>query len=327
MTFDQPTGSNPQGPMQPLNIGNVVSAALRLYQSRRQAYLGISLRAMLWLGLPFLFFIIGGIFIAGLMFNEPMAGVLFFPFILIALPVYLFALAKYLANATLIGRLAFGDLTNQPESVTAARKQVDPKLWQIWLASFLVGLVNFAISFGFSLILNIFTVAIGISSGGDSAVVAAIFSGLVVILQIISLGVQLWVGARLFLVQLPIVVEENVSPANSLGRSWSLTQGNAWRVLVVILVAFLITLPIYSLSGIALVAMIVPIVQGVVSPEASPEAFLLSIVPAFLGFIILTIIAAIIVTPFWETLKAVVYFDLRSRREGLGLQLRDRRPV
>lgn len=26
--------------------------------------------------------------------------------------------------------------------------------------------------------------------------------------------------------------------------------------------------------------------------------------------------------PFWQALKAVLYFDLRSRREGLGLQLR-----
>jgi hypothetical protein len=28
-----------------------------------------------------------------------------------------------------------------------------------------------------------------------------------------------------------------------------------------------------------------------------------------------------LILPFWQTIKAVLYFDLRSRREGLGLQL------
>jgi hypothetical protein len=34
--------------------------------------------------------------------------------------------------------------------------------------------------------------------------------------------------------------------------------------------------------------------------------------------------ASVIVLPLWQTIKAVIYYDLRSRREGLGLQLRDR---
>lgn len=31
----------------------------------------------------------------------------------------------------------------------------------------------------------------------------------------------------------------------------------------------------------------------------------------------------VLILPFWQTVKAVVYYDLRSRHEGLGLQLRD----
>ena len=30
-----------------------------------------------------------------------------------------------------------------------------------------------------------------------------------------------------------------------------------------------------------------------------------------------------VVLPFWQAIKAVIYYDLRSRREGLGLKLRD----
>jgi len=31
-----------------------------------------------------------------------------------------------------------------------------------------------------------------------------------------------------------------------------------------------------------------------------------------------------LVLPFWQAIKAIIYYDLRSRKEGLGLQMRDR---
>ena len=37
----------------------------------------------------------------------------------------------------------------------------------------------------------------------------------------------------------------------------------------------------------------------------------------------LTFAGLALIAPFWQTVKAVIYYDLRSRREGLGLQLRD----
>ncbi len=32
----------------------------------------------------------------------------------------------------------------------------------------------------------------------------------------------------------------------------------------------------------------------------------------------------IFLLPFWQTIKAVIYYDLRTRREGMGLELRKR---
>jgi hypothetical protein len=37
----------------------------------------------------------------------------------------------------------------------------------------------------------------------------------------------------------------------------------------------------------------------------------------------LSFVGGALILPFGQTVKAVVYYDLRSRREGLGLQLRD----
>ena len=34
------------------------------------------------------------------------------------------------------------------------------------------------------------------------------------------------------------------------------------------------------------------------------------------------ILGNIFLLPFWQAIKAVVYYDLRTRREGMGLELR-----
>jgi hypothetical protein len=44
----------------------------------------------------------------------------------------------------------------------------------------------------------------------------------------------------------------------------------------------------------------------------------------FLVAIVFSLLGNIFIMPFWQSLKTVIYYDLRSRREGLGLQLRDR---
>lgn len=37
----------------------------------------------------------------------------------------------------------------------------------------------------------------------------------------------------------------------------------------------------------------------------------------------LALLSNSLIAPFWQTLKAVVYYDIRSRREGIDLQIRD----
>jgi hypothetical protein len=38
---------------------------------------------------------------------------------------------------------------------------------------------------------------------------------------------------------------------------------------------------------------------------------------------VISLLGGMFVMPFWQSMKAVLYYDLRSRHEGLGLQLRD----
>jgi hypothetical protein len=44
----------------------------------------------------------------------------------------------------------------------------------------------------------------------------------------------------------------------------------------------------------------------------------------YLRILLLSFGSGALVTPFWQAMKAIIYYDLRSRKEGLGLQMRDR---
>src|SRR4028119_1284519 len=85
----------------PLSVGNVVSASLRIYRDHFKSYLGLALVASLWLFVP----IIGW--------------------------------AKYSAILGLISRLAFGEVREMPETVSDARREVDPREWSFFGAGIL----------------------------------------------------------------------------------------------------------------------------------------------------------------------------------------------
>jgi uncharacterized membrane protein (DUF485 family) len=44
----------------------------------------------------------------------------------------------------------------------------------------------------------------------------------------------------------------------------------------------------------------------------------------YLLILLLSFGSGALVTPFWQAMKAIIYYDLRSRKEGLGLQMRKR---
>ena len=43
----------------------------------------------------------------------------------------------------------------------------------------------------------------------------------------------------------------------------------------------------------------------------------------FLLLIGLSFASGALLMPFWQAIKAVIYYDIRSRREGIDLQIRD----
>lgn len=124
-----------------------------------------------------------------------------------------------------------------------------------------------------------------------------------------------WIGIKTTLA-MPIAVLEQAGPLRSLARSWQLTTGSFWRLLgILVLTQLLVQLVASVLST--------PFSMGslfvglVLSNEAA--AAVVSAALAFIGLLLTGCIS----NPFTAGVTALLYLDLRMRREGLDLRLRD----
>lgn len=269
-------------PMTPLSVGNVVSAALRIYRDRFKLYFSLALTAYLWVLIP------------------------------------IYGWARCYAIFGIISRLAFQELIECPESVDDARRQVIPRMWNFMLAGILVFLIFLVAILGVGIVLGVITGILGvIFSQNQNAATILVFTLIVVVGFILLLFGYLWLISRLFIVDVPLAIENNINASSAIGRSWELTKKFVFRIQGIVVVAFLICLPVYVLVNI--VSTIAQVIIVVWLPQDSSITILIY----YLLSLSLSFLSGAIFQPFWQTIKAVIYYDLRSRREGLGLQIRD----
>jgi hypothetical protein len=276
-------GSNaPQsgGALPPLSIGNVVSAAFRLYSSHLKPYLTQSVIAHLWVLLP------------------------------------IYGWAKYAAKTGLISRLAFGELSNQPEGVGEAHPKTDRAKWSFLGVLIRVGLWMFVAYLVFALLAGIVGGLLAVILRSILGAQATQAPGIFLVSFLIIIGAiagVTWIYSRFVIAEVPLAVEEGLNSKKSVDRSWSLTKASVFRIQGVVLVGFLITLPILFLFN------YLPQIGMLATPEGSALYWTLYTVS-----LLTSLVGNVFVMPFWQALKAVLYYDLRSRREGLDLNLRDR---
>jgi len=306
--------------IQPLGIGNIVSAGLRLYGAHLKQYLGIAFIATLWVLLPYVALIPPILLTIRLSSDSPLNAVLFW---LVVGPLWVFLLiyciAKSLTNAATISRLAFSELSEQPETVAMVRNQLRPLTWRFFRAQLFVNALLFAVNMGLSFIQLMVN---GIAMVFRNEIVVALVS---LVTQLTAMAFYLWFYARWSIPEQALAIEGTMSGADAVSRSWKLTEGSALQILSVLLVAFLVTLPFYAIAFVPIISILVPLVALFREPAASDLAMLGSTVFLGIGLAVLLLTAIGIFTiPFWQTVKTLIYFDLRNRREGADLQLRDR---
>jgi hypothetical protein len=308
---------NTADPLGTLSVGNVVTMSTTLYKSNFKRYLQVSVRSIAWV-LAIFGSIIGVSIVGAILYQLTKSPLSFIPVFFGSIFFVLYFSAKSYRDRAVICRLAYQELIDAPETIAVATKLLKPRTWTFLRLHWLIGLYMVLIFFGsyiaLAIVLGIIIYLMTLLSN--------IFAGLIGSLFTIGLFVG-WIillirfYASWFIAELPLAIEQNMSASYSISRSSRLSEVAIRRLILIITVAFLITLPLQVPGqGLSLFGqvMVDPRLGGEVNNAATGGILIL------LGTI-LTLIVEVFAMPFWQTIKAVIYFDLRNRREGNDLSI------
>jgi len=144
------------------------------------------------------------------------------------------------------------------------------------------------------------------------AVIVGVFGGL----GLVALGA--WITTKTAVVP-SLIVLERLSIRQSIRRSWSLTGGFFWRTLGVLLLISVIVNVVAQVVTTPL-SLLFSVVISLIDPNAAFEAY----IPAGVLYILTLLIALVLgaVTAVVQSAAvALIYIDLRMRKEGLDLEL------
>jgi hypothetical protein len=214
---------------------------------------------------------------------------------------YFYCTAKFYKNWALVSRMAYRLLINRPETL----KEVAYKVSELWIFLWVNLLINL-----------IFAIVQPFNNGITDALTQATidkeaFANIAIILLLIQTFLYFWLIARFYLCDVILAVESTTG-INAINRSWQLTKGFSIKILLVILVSFLVILTAYLIAGIPFFLILV-------------SMYKLELVPTLLldnawnpMLLTLSLVALVLVwflsIPYWQILKAVIYYDLHSRR-------------
>lgn len=204
------------------------------------------------------------------------------------------------ATGTVGDRLGFGALWKR------AAKRIGPLIgWTVLLAVALLAAV--------ALLFVIVLLAGSISPAGLAVGIAI---ALILGLGLVVLG--FWIGVKLSLVPSVIVLEQ-AGIRQAVARSWRLTDGFFWRTLGVLLLVSVI-LNFAAQVVVQPVSLVGTILALVVDPTGTGAAIAITVVTTIVTLILSLLIGAITAV-VQAALVAVIYIDLRMRKEGLDLEL------
>jgi hypothetical protein len=111
-----------------------------------------------------------------------------------------------------------------------------------------------------------------------------------------------------FSMTFPAIVFERKGPFSAIGRSWSLTRGNFWRVLGTLVVVVLLMFVLF-------IALTIVLSVGLYNIESASEPAVAVV------YTVLNVLVIALTYPLFAAILTVIYYDLRVRNEGFDLQL------
>ncbi|PVZ95932.1 hypothetical protein DDQ50_05575 [Amnibacterium flavum] len=197
------------------------------------------------------------------------------------------------------------------------RRSTLRELWRR-VRSYIVPLVGWSIvvfvAAGIAIAILVGIIAVG-SLGSSDALVVTIPIAVALGLGFVVLGV--WVSVRLSVLPSALVLER-LSLGGAIARSWRLTHGHFWRTFGV---QALITVIISVASQIVATPLsFLPLLGYVIDPNGQGAAVVITVLSSILS-VVVSLVVGTISSIVISAAVALIYIDLRMRKEGLDLVL------
>lgn len=289
-----------------LTAGNIITVAIQLFRRESDDYITTSLQSNLWFFLTILgASCLGGVgYVLGQSLGLHWTNIVLLA-VVCSLPLLAYGRGRKIATGGVLSRIIFNQLISRSETKTEIQQRLFPKIWVYFRAELLFWLVLSGIYVGFAFVLGLILRILFSSVRAQDIISVFIntepnFSSLLTLITIVGLLWLLYIGiilffsyfvARLWLFDV-VVALEDVTAIQAIARSWQLTHKQGWQSLAVVLICGLLLIP----------------------------PFLVSSFLSFFG-VFGILFVAIMAFPLYQATKSVIYYDLRSRNEGLTFDL------
>lgn len=295
--------------LRPLNFGEFFDGGFRAIQHNPQVMFGLSLAVAVVLGL-FEVILLGSGYTQ--LLTDPFATSAMDTGALLGLSggAAVSAILSVVATIILNGVLVISvsqSILGRKVAIGEVWGQVKGVIWPLIGATFLVSLLTFTgIFVGVLAVAVIAGVMIGV--GSESSFVVVIILAVLVFAAIFALAAFFYVR---FGLATTAIVMERAPVIESMRRSWRLTKGFFWRNAFVLLLALIV---VGAISGVFSVP--ISVLAGWVASTGSAGLWLAGILTIAISALI-----SALTTPFIAAVSALLYVDLRMRKEGLDVEL------
>ena len=298
-------------PLRPLNLGEMLDGAFKAIRANPKVMFGLSLIVMSVVALiegVLMYFVLDSTtqLVSGEMTEEAMAA--FGASTLSS--ALLVSLASGFATIILTGLLILSvsqSVLGRVVTLAALWQQARGQIWRLVGQTIVVGFLTTA-AILLALVGTLMLVGLAVAGAGDSVGAWVIFP--ILVMLVLGLVAGAWLGVRLSLAP-PTLMLERARIWPSIRRSWSLTQGHFWRIFGILAVSLVIVLA-------ASAALQVPV--SVFAAFAFQGGDTIALGPLLLTNVVSVLISAVTV-PFYAAVLALVYVDVRMRKEGLDVEL------
>lgn len=281
-------------PLQPLRLGDIFNGALTTIRRNPEATIGLALVVLLAVLIPSGLISLGLYQLSSISSDDAAVLALLAP-----------TLASSLGTLTLSGfviyvvsEAALGDKVGIGQTWRAVRSRLIP-LILVTIITALMIVAGFIILFVLALV-----GAFGTDWGGAAAFI---------VMMIAMIPLAFWLFAKVALAP-AVVVLERAGPFRAIGRAWKLSRGGqAWRILGIYLLSSIV-------ASIFAQIIAIPLSIGIGAATAAIGADN-EFVVLVIGMHLSSLMVDALVTPFTAGVLALLYLDMRFRREGLDTTL------